>query len=74
MYLKHQATGDLVEVLDVALLFDPCALTLSGRLHAGEEMQDSATFNKSDLVFPSGEKLPRCWLDAHYREPLRREA
>jgi hypothetical protein len=74
MYLKHKSTGDLVEVIDVAMLFDPCTLTLAGRLHAGEEMQDSATFNKSDLVFPSGEKLPRCWLDAHYREPLRNEA
>jgi hypothetical protein len=73
MYLKHKPTGDLVEVLDVSLLFDPCTRTLTGRMHAGEEMQDSAIFNKTDLVFPSDEALPRCWLDPHYREPLRLE-
>ena len=25
-------------------------------------------FAKADLQFPSGEPLPRCWLDAHYRD------
>jgi hypothetical protein len=68
MYLKQKATGDLVEVLDLALLFDPFRLEISGRLHAGEELQDAATFSKAELIFPSGEPLPRCWVDPHYRE------
>jgi hypothetical protein len=67
MFLMLKASGDMVEVLDVAALFDPCKSSLSGRVHAGEEMQDPAEFQKSALVFPSGEKLPRCWIDAHYR-------
>ena len=25
-------------------------------------------FNKADLVFLSGEELPRCWTDPHYRD------
>ncbi len=67
MYLRHKASGDLVEVLDLAAMVDPCQAELQGRLHAGEELQDPATFSKQDLEFPSGEPLPRCWTDADYR-------
>lgn len=66
MYLKH-VSGSLVEVLEPAALSDPCRSAVPGRLHAGEEMQDPAEFTKSELVFPSGEALPRCWLDPAYR-------
>lgn len=68
MYLKHTATGDMVEVLDLRSLIDPNRDRLAGRFHAGEEMQDPANFAKAELIFPSGEKLPRCWVDPHYRE------
>lgn len=68
MYLKHKPSGNLVEVLDVRALADPCVSQIAGRFHAGEELQDPANFQKSELDFPSGEALPRCWLDAHYRE------
>ncbi len=67
MYLKHKPSGDLVEILDVALLIDPCRGEVKGRFHAGEEMQDPENFSKSELVFPSGETLPQCWLDRHYK-------
>ncbi|OGI47923.1 MAG: acetyltransferase [Candidatus Muproteobacteria bacterium RBG_16_65_34] len=68
MYLKHKKSGDLVEVLDLEALFDPFQSGVRGRFHAGEELQEPATFEKTGLVFPSGEGLPRCWTDAHYRE------
>lgn len=68
MYLKQKNSGDLVEVLNLDALFDPCRGMIQGRLHAGEELQDPAAFAKAELFFPSGEYLPRCWLDAHYRE------
>ncbi len=68
MYLKLKQSGDLVEVLDVGLLVDPCQDEIPGRLHAGEELQDPAPFAKAALCFPSGEALPRCWLDPHYRD------
>ncbi len=67
MYLKHAPSGDLVEVLDMKSLVDPYRSKLAGRFHAGEEMQDPANFAKSDLMFPSGEALPRCWVDPNYR-------
>ena len=68
MYLKHKPTGDLVEILDIHSMVDPLRDAVAGRFHAGEEMQDPANFNKDDLIFPSGEPLPRCWVDVHYRD------
>jgi hypothetical protein len=67
MYLKHKASGDMVEVMDLSALFDPFKGAVRGRYHWGEELQEPATFQKVDLTFPSGEGLPRCWVDPHYR-------
>ena len=68
MFLKHKSNGQLVEVLTLDSMYDPCLKEITGRMHAGEEMQDPETFMKSELIFPSGESLPICWLDPHYRE------
>lgn len=68
MFLKNVKNGDLVEVLAMDQLVDPGRESVSGRYHAGEEMQESEEFSKSELTFPSGESLPRCWIDAHYRD------
>ena len=67
MFLKTRQDGSLMEVLNLQQLFDPFAASVSGRLHAGEELQDEG-FAKGDLLFPSGEALPRCWVDADYRQ------
>lgn len=67
MFLKYKPSGDLVEILDLSLLFDPFKPEVTGRIHAGEEMQDPADFRKTDLLFPSDEPLPRAWTDPHYR-------
>ena len=69
MFLKIRHDSDdssLVEVLNLKQLFDPFAKTVSARLHAGEELQDATDLAKSELSFPSGEKLPAGWLDPHY--------
>ena len=68
MFLKDKATGDLVEVLNVTEIFDPGKQEIFGRFHAGEEMPDPCNFAKSQLIFPSGEALPRCWIDSHYKD------
>lgn len=67
MYVKQRSSGELVEVLDMQALIDPSSGQVQGRFHAGEEMPDARTFAKDDLVFPSDESLPRCWLDPNYR-------
>ncbi len=68
MFLRHVASGDIVEVMDLESLFDPFRNEFKGRFHAGEEMPDPSGFRKSDMIFLSGERLPRCWVDPHYKE------
>ncbi len=68
MFLRQKNTKKLVEVLSLTDLFNPNHTTIVGRYHAGEEMQDPEKFKKAEIQFPSGEDLPRCWLDSHYRE------
>ena len=68
MFLKDKSSDDLVEVLTTKDLFDPFCSSLIGRYQRGEDPQDPETFDKSSLAFPSGEALPRCWVDAHYRD------
>lgn len=74
MFLKHRKDGRMVEVLGLNDLFNPNHPKLVGRYNAGEELQDPERFEKSELEFLSGEPLPRCWLDIHYRDhELRRD-
>lgn len=68
MFLKQRNTEKLVEVLGMLDLFNPNHGSLVGRFHVGEEMQDPEKFDKADLVFCSGESLPKCWTDVHYRD------
>ena len=68
MFLKNKSNEDLVEVLTLKDLFDPFCDNLIGRYQHGEEVQDPEKFNKSGLSFMSGESLPRCWTDEHYRD------
>jgi hypothetical protein len=67
MFLKHKQSQDLIEVMDLARLFDPHEQAVEGRFHAGEEMQEREEFAKIGLLFPSGESLPACWLDPDYK-------
>lgn len=68
MFLKQRKDGHLVEVLGLTDLVNPIHKHMIGRLHYGEEMQDPEKFLKTELMFPSGEALPQCWLDVHYRD------
>jgi len=67
MFLKLKASGDLVRVDNTEALFDPFIATLAVRRQAGEEEGDPVMQAKADMIFPSDEALPRCWVDAHYR-------
>jgi hypothetical protein len=74
MYLKHRESGHMVEVLGVDDLFNPMHESLFGRYHYGEEAQDPERFAKASLIFLSGEELPQCWRDVHYRDRGARQA
>lgn len=68
MLLAEKSTGHIVEVLDLRQLFNPHEAAVKARAHYGEEAQEPEDFAKSDLGFQSGEPLPRCWTDPHYRD------
>jgi hypothetical protein len=68
MFLKQRSNGHLLEIMDVSDLFNLLHEEILARSHSGEEVQDPEMFKKSDLIFLSGEELPRCWTDPHYRD------
>jgi hypothetical protein len=68
MLLKDTNTDHMVDIVDLGDLVDLFKDEVTGRYHYGEEVQDPEKFKKSDLVFLSGEALPRCWTDPHYRD------
>ena len=68
MFVKDIEDPTLIKVLNPDDLFDPFRDAIQGRQQAGEEEQPPQSFNKSRLVFPSGEPLPQCWMDPHYQD------
>jgi len=68
MLLKQVSSGHMVEVVNYMDLIDLNHDEVVGRYQEGEEVQDPNSFKKHDLVFLSGEKLPKCWTDPHYRD------
>lgn len=68
MFLQIKDTGDIVKILDVQELIDPNSNTVQAQDQEGQEEQEPDSFEKQNLVFPSGETLPRCWWDANYRQ------
>lgn len=68
MFLRQVSTGDLVEVIDLTDVINPYSSTLRARAHMGEVVHRADVYLKSNLEFPSGEPLPLCWIDGHYRE------
>lgn len=70
MLLKVKSTNHMIEVSNLMDLMNLNCDKVKGREQEGEDIhaQDTETFSKTDLVFLSGEKLPRCWTDPHYRD------
>lgn len=68
MLLKDTETGDLVQVENLDELINPQQSTVHARAQAGQEEQAVESVGKQQLVFPSGEQLPRCWSDPNYRQ------
>lgn len=67
MFLQDKETGELVKILKPEELFNPAHNKIIGKIQGGQEEQGSTEFAKENLIFPSGEPLPRCWIDADYR-------
>jgi hypothetical protein len=71
MYLIYKPSGDLVEILNLDCLLNPLQKDVNGRFLADEALQAPVAFGKDSLVFPSGEMLPRCWVNPTNKLKLR---
>ena len=67
MLLQIKDSSELVKLTDIQELIDPNLDTVQGQKQQGQEEQAVDAFKKENLVFPSGESLPRCWLDVNYK-------
>ncbi|MEI2582183.1 acetyltransferase [Scytonema sp. PRP1] len=67
MLLQLKDSGELVKIVDVQELINPNQDVVHAQEQEGQEEQQADSYKKENLVFPSGESLPRCWLDADYR-------
>ncbi len=68
MLLQKKDNGTLVEILNLQEIISPNQDNVTIRVQAGEEEQDPESIQKQSLIFPSGESLPRCWLDPDYQQ------
>jgi len=68
MLMKQVASGHLVEVLNLTELTNPFETRAQVQFQWGEELPEPEYLLKAELCFPSGEALPRCWVDSHYRD------
>ena len=68
MLLRQISSGHMVEVHNLFDLMNLNCTSVTGQCQEGEEEQDPESFDKADLHFLSGEELPRCWTDPHYRD------
>ena len=67
MLLKSKEEDGLVEIQEVSELIDPFKEEVMAQIQEGQNEQPPEPFKKSDLIFPSGEELPQCWLDSNYK-------
>lgn len=67
MLLKNKDTDGLIEISELEELINPLSDKVKGQTQAGQNEQSLEFFSKENLVFPSGEKLPLCWLDSDYK-------
>jgi hypothetical protein len=68
MLLQNKENGTLVEILDIQEVISPSHAEIMIQVQSGQEEQDPESISKQNLVFPSGESLPRCWIDADYQK------
>ena len=68
MFVKLSRDKTLIKVLDTGALFNPLETEIQGQQQSGQSEQPPSAFSKAQLMFPSGEPLPQCWLDPDYQQ------
>jgi hypothetical protein len=67
MFFKDTERQVLIKIVNPDALFNPMQPTVQGKQQEGEEEQPPQEFDKAQLIFPSGEPLPQCWVNPNYR-------
>ncbi len=67
MFVQNSENQTLIKVINPEDLFNPLHDTVQGRQQDGEEEQPPEDYAKAQLIFPSGEPLPQCWVDPDYQ-------
>ena len=67
MLLKSKTEESLIQISKIDELIDPFKDKVTGQIQAGQNEQPPEPFDKKDLLFPSGESLPQCWIDSNYK-------
>lgn len=70
MLLKDKNSDGLIEITELDQLIDPFQDQIKGQPQGGEDEKQLESYKKEDLLFPSGEKLPVCWLDSDYKTKM----
>mgnify|MGYP001799492617 CR=1 FL=1 len=68
MFVKLSRDKTLIKVVDTGALFNPLETEIQGWQQSGQSEQPASAFSKAQLMFPSGEPLPKCWLDPDYQQ------
>lgn len=68
MFLQVKNSADVIEIENIEELINPNQDTVQGRDQLGQNEQGVKPYKKEELVFPSGEDLPRCWINPNYRQ------
>ena len=68
MFVKLTRDRSLIKVIDPSALFNPLETEIQGRQQSGQSEQPPNAFSKAQLIFPSGEPLPQCWLNPDYKQ------
>jgi hypothetical protein len=69
MFLRNSRTGDLILPTEPGAVFNPLVDSIDARSLTGKNATLIDSYEKSALLFLSGEPLPLCWRDRRYREP-----
>jgi len=69
MLMQFRRGGGVVEVMSPEDLWDPMVVELMVDVQIeNETSKEPELISKRELCFLSGERLPTCWLDPHYRD------
>jgi len=69
MLVRLVTSKVLIQINDIEQLINPFDASVKGHSQASQEQQESTLYCKKELAFPSGEPLPRSWLDPAYNGP-----